>query len=313
MRYKMIFGLIAVIVMGTVQFNASTVYASDGSVIDKGSVICANDTYRYELDSQVMAEADIIASDDSSYLTSFNANNGVFELIFPANIKNLGIYIYEFESEGKTLLEKVDFEVADCGYESVTEDYKLQKPKVAIEKSDLGIKFTNPEIEGYKLYINQITDDDDGQSKQVHLKSGSAEIELESDVVQITEEYPNQKGELKDYFYEIDLSDDLLVRQIKNTKLSVIEPLKYIDIDTLIRIILGLISLIALWIIKIKLAKKYRFEKRAHKKRKQLRMQQESDKKNAEKEEIIAKQKKLNKQKREKLDSERRANLQVRK
>lgn len=313
MKSKLMLSNIALLLATTVSVNAATIYANDGSEVKTNANICANDSYWYQTDSTNMVEADIVDTSSRMLLSTATAENGEIELSFPSNAEELSVYIYDYTDKGRELTDQFEFKVSDCGYETIVEDYKSIVPKVTVEKNDTAVTLIAPDLQDYQLYVNQIEVNDDGKSKKVKFKNGQADLALESDVIQITEEYTNDKGEVKEQFYEIDLSNDIIVRKLSNLELSIIKPMDYIDRSLLIRVIAGLIALVILCLIKISLTKTYRSKKeykRQYKENQVKKRQQAKQKHLAKQEAKRARQEQL---KQRKIDSEHRANLEIRK
>lgn len=313
MNRKLILIGVLLLVVGSNDFNAATILASNGEEVTKGASICANDSYFYETDGNGMYEADIVDSNSRQLMATSNSANGEIELSFPANAGDLGVYIYEYDGAEKTLADSFEFSVSDCGYEVVTEDYKAIVPQTTMKKTETGYQFTQPELEDYSLYINELEANDDGVSKKVRFKDGIGEVAITTDLIQLTESYINDEGSVTEHYFEIDLRNDGMVRQISNVKLTVIEPLEYIDIDILIRIVVGFIVLIVLYIVNLTYVKKYRAKKNYKKKYKLYQMKKKEEAKQKREEERLEKERKAKELEQQKLESERRANLGIRK
>lgn len=313
MRSKLMLSTIGLLLCSGINLSAATIFASDGSTVESDANICANDSYYYQTDNKNMYEADVISANSKVLLSTVNASNGEIEMSFPTNVENLSVYVFEYTDTGKELSDQFDFSISDCGYESIVEDYKTTAPKVGIEKRDSGLGLTAPDLENYKLYINQVEANDDGNSKQVKFKDGKADLTLESDIIQITEEYTNDEGKDKELFFELDLSNDIIIRRLSNLDLSVIAPMDYIDKKILIRIIGGLIALVILYLINIMFVKKYRAKKEYKRKYKELKAKHREQVKQKKLAEDNAKKEKYKQLKQKKLDKEHRANLEIRK
>ncbi len=313
MRSKLMLMTTVFLLMLQLDFQAATIYASDGTVIDSNTSICANDIYTYETESSDMFEAEVVSTADNMLQTTFNASNGAFEFVFPANVEKLSVYIYDYSEEGRNLVDRYDFTVNDCGYESLVEDYKVSAPQVKLSKSELGIEFTEPTVDNYKLYINQVEEDDDQKSKQVKFKDGVADVEVTTDMIQLTETYTNSEGKDIEKFYEVDFTDDVIIRSVKDLELSVIEPMQYIDKNLLVRVLGGFIVLIILYLINLSLTKKYRSKKRYKKRMNEIKEKQRQQAIEKKQEQELEKKRKLAEKKRIKQERERRAKLEIRK
>lgn len=313
MRSKIL--LITTVFLFMLQLNikAATIYASDGSEISNNSNICANDTYYYQVDSASMYEAEVIATSNNMLLDTFYSSNSVLEFVFPANVEDLSVYIFEYTNSDRKLVDKVEFSISDCGYEVITEDYKFNVPQTDITVDNNSIIFSEPTAEDYKLYINQLEVDDDGKSSHVKFKDGVSSIPLDSDVVQLTEEFKNNDGDDVTKYYEVDLSDGIIIRRLSNLELTIIEPLEYIDVPLLIRTLLGLIILVVLYLVNILLVKQLRAKKEYKLKLKKIKERRRQKVKEAKKAELELKRQKQIARNKERQESERRANLEIRK
>lgn len=313
MKSKLMLSTAALLLATTVSVNASTIYANDGSEVKSNANICANDSYWYQTDSTDMVEADIVDTSSRMLLSTAAAENGEVELSFPSNADDLSVYVYNYTDKGRELTDQFNFKVSDCGYETTVEDYKSVAPKVVVEKTDTGVTLTTPDLQDYQLYVNQIEANDDGKSKKVKFKDGKADLTLESDVIQVTEEYTNDKGNVKEQFYEVDLSDDIIVRKLANLDLSIIKPMDYIDRTVLIRVVVGLIVLVILYLVKISLSKVYRSKKEYKRRYKEIQAKHREQAKQKHLAEQEAKRARYEQLKQRKIDSEHRANLEIRK
>ncbi len=310
MRSKLMLMTTVFLLTLQLDFQAATIYASDGTVIDSNTSICANDTYTYETDSNDMFEAEIVSTANNMLQTTLNASNGVIEFEFPANVDKLTAYIYDYTDEGRNLADSYDFTVTDCGYESVVEDYNVAAPLVTFKKSEQTVTFTAPEADNYKLYINQIEENDDQQSKQVKFKDGVADVEVTTDMIQLTETYTDKEGSEIEKFYEVDFTDKQIIRNVKDLQLSVIEPLNYIDVHILLRVLGGLIVLIILYLINLKLLKQYRSKKRYKQRMNEMKAKRREQLVQAKKEQELEKKSKIDEKKSKQKESERLANLE---
>lgn len=313
MKHKFMATFIALVAFLGIDFNAATIYASNGVEVTNTNNICANDIYTYQTDSDGMYEADIVDTDNRQLLTTVNSQNGEIDLTLPANAGDLTVYIYGYEKQARKLVDTYKFSVSDCGYDEVTKNYKALPIQTKIKKTDTGYQFTEPKAEGYKLYINQIEDNDDGTSKRVKFKKGVADIESTSNVVQLTENYFNVKGKPVENFYEVDFSNGMVIREITDVQLKVIKPMQYIDREVLIRVVIGFIVLVVLYLLKTIFVKRYRARKQYLKKYKKYQEKRIAEEKKKKMRELELKKRKQEALKQKRLESERRANLSIRK
>ncbi len=313
MRSKILLITTVFLFMLQLDIKAATIYASDGSEITNNSSICANDSYYYQVDNNSMYEGEVVSTSNKMLLDTFYASNGEIEFIFPANVENLSVYIYEYSNSERQLIDKVEFSISDCGYEVVKDDYKFSAPQTKITLGNDSVIFSEPDVEDYKLYINQLEVDDDGKSNHVKFKEGVATIALDSDVVQLTEEFKNDKNENVTKYYEVDLSDEIIIRRLSELELTVIEPLEYIDVPLLIRTLLGLIVLVVLYLVNILLVKELRAKKEYKRKLKKLKERRRRKIQEAKRQELELKRRQQAARNKEKQERERRANLEIRK
>ncbi len=308
------FMLISVMLISMLQhsFYAATIYANDGTEIKTNSTICANDTYYYESGDNGIYEGEIISSNSRILLDTATARDGVLELMFPSNIENISVNINNYGETGRQLVDIYDFTITDCGYEQVVTDFKETKPKVTIEQSGTNLAFSNSD-DNYNLYYNEVDANDDGKFTKVKFKGGEATITPTESIIQLTEVYTNADGEEVTRYFEIEIGENIVVRKLSNLELTIIEPLDYIDISILLRIILGLIVLIILFLINIQLMKKYKAKKVYRKKLKMYRIKKREAEIQKQQRLQAEKRKRYELQKAKKEDQKRRANLEIRK
>lgn len=315
MKRKLILICVAFTMFASLDFKAATIYATNGSEVTDYGNLCANDSYFYKTENNGMYQAEIINSKNHVLQATSNSNNGEIELVFPANAGELAIKVYEYVNKERTFVETVKVGVSDCGYDSVVDDYNATAPLTTITKTDLGYQFTEPDMENYTLYVNQLeTKDDTGTSQSVKFADGVATEEVTADVLQITETYPNKEGKEVNVYYEVDFSnDELEIRKLSSVDLKVIEPMEYIDKKILIRTFIGLIILVILYLLNISFSKRYRARK-AYLKKYKLYQEKQKEAQRAQKlrNQELKKKKELAIQQ-QKLESERRANLGIRK
>lgn len=293
--------------------NAATVYASNGTPVESDSNICANDIYYYQTDSNGMYEADIVSTDSRLLVGTSNSTNGEIEFSFPIDAGDLTVYVYDYNGSDRKLVDTIKFTISDCGYEVINDEYKKLTLKTTISKTDLGYQFTQPDLEDYNLYLNQLELDDDGVSKKVKFKDGIANAAITEDKIQLTESYINDKGNEVDQYFEIDLTNDIIIRKISSLDLTVIEPMQYIDRHLLVRMLIGMIVLIILYLINIVLVKQYKAKKAYKRKYKLYQQKRREAALKKRQEEELRKKRKQQMIKQKKLESERRANLEIRK
>lgn len=313
MKSKLMLISIGLLLLVSKDFSAATVYASNGTIVENDANICANDSYYYETDSNGMYEADIVSTESRQLLSTSNSLNGEIEFSFPANAGNLTVYVYQYEGNVRTLVDTFKFKISDCGYEVVVDDYKPLSIQTTITKSDIGYQFTKPDLEDYNLYINELEPDDNGTSKKVKFKDGIADLPISTDIIQLTESYINADGKEIEQYFEADLSSDPVIRKISSIQLTVIEPMQYLDRHVLIRIFLGLILLVILYLTNIMLVKQYRAKKEYKRKYALYQQKRREQAREKQQEEQLRKQRKQQIIKQKKLESERRANLEIRK
>lgn len=313
MKRKLILISVVFSIFASFEFKAASLYANNGTEVASGSSICANDSYFYKTKSNGMYEAEIIDGKNSTLLATSNSKNGEIELVFPLNASSLTIRIFEYKDQQRSLVDTMEFTVSDCGYEVVKEDYTGSSPLTKITKTDEGYQFTEPEQKNYKLYVNQLEEDDDGTSQKIRFKDGVGKKTITADILQITETYTNDKGKSVKKFYEIDFTDGMVIRELSNIDLNIIEPMDYIDKNILVRIMISMMIIVVLFLMKVVLAKRYNARreyllkvKRYHERQRELERQQK------------LKQQQLKKRKEQalrqkQLESERRANLGIRK
>lgn len=313
MKSKLMLMSIGVLLLVTQDFSASTVYASDGTTVENDSNICANDSYYYQTDTNGMYEADIVSTDTRQLLATSNSSNGEIEFMFPANAGALNVYVYQYTDSQRSLVDTSQFTISDCGYEVVVDDYETLKMQTTITKTEDGYQFTKPDLDDYNLYINELEPNDDGISKKVKFKNDVADIQVATDVIQLSETFISSKGKQKVQYFEIDLSDQMVIREISNIHLNVIAPMEYLDRKILIRIVLGLIVLVILYLMNTMLVKQYRARKEYKRKYELYQKKQREQRRKEQQEELLRKQRKQQMIKQKKLESERRANLEIRK
>ncbi len=308
------FMLISVMLISMLQhsFYAATIYANDDTEIKTNSTLCANDTYYYESGDNGIYEGDIISTNSRILLDTTTARDGVLELMFPSNIENVSVNIYNYGDTGKQLVDIYDFTITDCNYEQVAPDFKETKPKVTIEQSGSNLLLSNSD-DNYDLYYNEVDADDDGKFTKVKFKDGDAVITPTENIIQLTEVYTNDEGKEVTRYFEIEIGENVVVRKLSNLDLTIIEPLDYIDISILLRIIFGLIVLIILYLINIKLMKKYKAKKMYRKKLKKYRIKKREAEMQKQQRLQEEKRKRYELQKAKKEDQQRRANLEIRK
>lgn len=313
MRSKLMLITTAFILMLQLDVQAATIYASDGSQIADNSNICAYDSYYYEADSSEMLEASIVSTDTRMLLQTVHANDGEIEFVFPSNVSDLSIYVYSFEDNGKQLVDEYELKVSDCGYEETVDKYSTTNPQTKISVDGTTISFTKPELDDYHLYYNQVEENDDGKARELKFKDSVGSVELVSDYFQITEEYTNKDGKEVARYYEINLTDDPIIRKMKKLDLSIIEPMQYIDRVVLIRLFFGLIVLVILYLININLMKTYKAKKEYRRKLKVLKQKRREQIYRQRQEQELEKKKKYAQQKRKQAEQKQRANLEIRK
>lgn len=313
MKSKLMLIAAFVMLVGQVDYSAATIFASDGSPIDNSANICANDSYFYQTDSSDMYEAKVVGTDTDMLLTTTHAKNGEIEFLFPANVPNLSVYIYDYKQSDATLVDQFEFKVSDCGYESVTEDYKVTTPKTTISLTDQTLTFTEPDNPNYNLYVNPIEENDNGQSTRLKFHDGIATLEMTTNTVQITEDYTSDSGKEVTRYFELDLGEEPIIRKMDNLKLSVIEPMDYISRPHLIRIIAGFIALVILYIAYIRLRKQYKARKQYIRKAKEIKARQKQKLYEKKQAQDLAQKQKLREQKNAQAERERRQNLEIRK
>lgn len=308
------FMLISVMLISMLQhsFYAATIYANDGTEIKTNSTLCANDTYYYESGDSGIYEGDIISTNSRILLDTTTARDGVLELMFPSNIENVSVNIYNYGETGKHLVDIYDFTITDCNYEQVAPDFKETKPKVTIEQSGSNLLLSNSD-DNYNLYYNEVDAADDGKFTKVKFKDGDAVITPTENIIQLTEVYTNDEGKEVTRYFEIEIGENVVVRKLSNLDLTIIEPLDYIDISILLRIVFGLIVLIILYLINIKLMKKYKAKKMYRKKLKSIVSKREKQRCKSNKDYKKKNASVTNYKKQKKEDQQRRANLEIRK
>lgn len=313
MKRKFILTFVVLVGLVSFDFNAATIYSSDGTEVTDTKDICANNTYSYKTATNGMYEADIVDADNYQLVATSNSQNGEIELTFPSKAGSLVAYIYEYKDQTKTLIDTYKFTVSDCGYDEVVYNYKPFQLQTTIKKTDTGYQFSEPKIEEYNLYINQIEANDDGTSKRVKFKQGVGEVEKASDVIQLTEDYVNKEGKKIENFYEVDFSNAEVIREISDVQLKVIKPMQYIDRKILIRVVSGFIVLVVLYLLNRIFIKQYRARKQYLKKYKKYQEKRIAAEKKKKMRELELKKRKQEAIKKKRLESERRANLAIRK
>ncbi len=271
MRNKLIIIIGLFVANMSIDIVAASIYTSDGSEISNQSSVCANDTYEYVSD-KLNIEMEILMSDRNLLLQSQNAINGNIKFMLPVVDYPLNIRVYNYTDDSKELIDSYNFEVTDCGYEQVVSDFDATVPQVTYTLNNGIISFQVPDIEDYELYINQVEENDDQKSRKLKFKNGVAEYEINEEIIQITEKYPNEEGVIENHYFEYNTKEDV-TRSLSSFTLSVISPLQYINYNLVIRILLALIVLVTLILIKIKLQKKYKKLKRREKRKKAIASQ----------------------------------------
>ncbi len=309
------FMLISVMLISMLQhsFYAATIYANDGTEIKSNTTICANDTYYYQSGDNGIYEGDIISTNSRMLLSTVTAKDGVLELAFPTSVENISVNVYNYGEKGKQLVDMYDFTVTDCGYEETANELKETTPKVDIEQIDSGLRLTYSAEDDYELYYNEVDAEDDAKFTKVRFKEGSATVPLTESIVQLTEVYTNDEGKEVTRYFEIENSESLVIRKLSNLDLTIIEPLDYIDMNILFRIVVALIFLVILYLINIKLVKKYKAKKNYRKKLKAYRLKKKEADKIKQQKIQQEKRKRYEMQKAKKEDQKRRANLEIRK
>ncbi|WOO87238.1 hypothetical protein RZE82_08980 [Mollicutes bacterium LVI A0039] len=313
MKSKLILVTTMLVLFVQLDFEAATVYTSDGTELDSNSTVCAYDDYYYNTQSSEMFEAEIVDSNSKVLLSTVNAKNGEIKFTFPTNFENLIAYVYTYADGNPQLVEKFEFVVTDCGYEPTVDDYEIIAPQTTFSKSDLGVAFTEPVAKNYKLYINQVEENDDGKSMPVRFDNGVADIELTTDIIQIIEEYTNDSGKKVTKYFEINKEPDIVIRNLSDLDLQVIAPMDYIDKKVLIRILVGLITIIILYLVNMITVKKYRAKREYNRKLKAYKDKRRAQLVKERQIEEFQRKQNIDKIRMVEQDRARRTNLEIRK
>lgn len=307
--------LLGIISLFPINFLAVSTYDSEVETIENNDQLCANNEYKIEVGNEDKTyKANIISVANKGLLDTVYSSDGQINLSFPSNVEKLKINIVEATDTESKPVEELSVKVKDCGYSKKVDDHTLVNLKAKIEIEDQVLKITKPDSSDYQLFINQISDNDNGKSKKVKFKDNQAEIKIDSNYIQITEVYKDKKNKKIQKFFEIDLSEnDYIIRTLKGVDLKVVKPLEYIKKNILIRILIGFICIIILYLINRQLKAEYNRRKREKRRLKEIKykkikeMQSQKKRKQKEKELYYLKKQK------EKEEIERRHNLEIRK
>ncbi len=294
-------------------FSAATLYSQDGSSVESGSTVCADAEYYLNFESEGIY-ANIVNSSNNMLLSTINAKNGELTFSFSPDNTKVRLDVYEYANKSNEYLQSIKLNVEDCGYEQVVEPLTSTAPQFSIKRKDGFINLTAPsKFEDYKLYYNFLEEDDNGNSKEVKFKDGVASIEIETNDIQFIEEYTNLKDKEVKRYYEVSLDKFMTIRKLKSLDLSIIEPMSYLDKSILLRILIGLIFFIVLYLVKMFFSRALRAKRRERKlelKRRQKRALQKQELERQRRQEI---ERKKQKKKAELADQKRRNNLEIRK
>lgn len=307
--------LLGILSLFPTNFFAVSTYDGEAKIIENNDQLCANNNYKIELDSEDKTyKANIISTANNGLLDTVYSSEGQINLNFPSNVEKLKINVVEVTETESKPVEQFSVNIKDCGYSKIVDDYSQVNPKAKIEFEDQVLKITKPDSAEYQLFINQVSDNDNGKFKKVNFKDNQAKVKIDSDYIQFTEEYKNNKNKKIQKFYEIDLSgNDYVIRALKGVDLNIVKPVEYIKKNILIRILIGFICIIILYLINRQLKAEYNRRKREKRRLKEIKYRKIKEMQNQKKRRQKEKELYYLKKQKEKEEIERRHNLEIRK